>query len=383
MAVREPVALIRSPRAGRAGEHDPAALLAAFGLTVAQDVEVRVLDGAQGIGREWRERGFGAVVAAGGDGAIGCAAEPALESDLPLGILPAGTANDVARSLGLPLRLEAAAAALAGGEPVDIDAGQALALASGASIASIAEAERMAATCGDAGRIFLHLAAVGAKVEFARLATDPNIRKRWGRLTYPLSFLLSLYRSQAFPVTLRLAERDATGAERVVRCRALQVLVANTPVLGGALNLRLPDVIEDDRLLNVLVVEAPEWRRLGAVLLRPQWRAVRGMSADGSTAAPREHEQDGGDDGEGCGPALLPRVRRYATRAVVMETAEPLDVTLDGEIRMRTPLLVRVAERPVPVLLPIGSRHGRARHRSARPRVIGASSEAEPQNERA
>lgn len=344
MAVREPIALIRSPRAGRAGEHDPAALLAAFGFTVAQDVDVRVLDGAQGIGHEWRERGFGAVVAAGGDGAIGCAAEPALESGLPLGILPAGTANDVARSLGLPLRLEAAAAALAGGEPVDIDAGQALALDSGAPVASVEEAERIAATHGDMGRIFLHLAAIGAKVEFARLATDPNVRKRWGRLTYPLSFLRSLRRSHAFPVTLRLAESDAAGAERIVRCRALQVFVANTPVLGGALNLRLSGVVEDDRLLNVLVVEAPEWR---------------------------------------LGAALLPRVRRYVTRAVVVETAEPLEVTLDGEIRMRTPLLVRVAERPVPVLLPIGSRQGRARRSGARPHAIGAPSEAEPQNEKA
>ena len=43
-----------------------------------------------------------AVVVAGGDGSLNAAAKGLIETGLPLGILPAGTANDLARTLGIP-----------------------------------------------------------------------------------------------------------------------------------------------------------------------------------------------------------------------------------------------------------------------------------------
>lgn len=353
MGVWGPAVLVRSPHAGRTGKQDPVALLESFGLPVARDVDVPALDGMEGIGREWHERGYGIVVVAGGDGAIGWAAKPVVESGLPLGILPAGTANDIARSLDLPLEPVAAAAVLSGGKAAAIDAGQAIALDAGASVV---EAERLGARRADTDRLFLHLVAIGMKVEFARLATDPRFRKRWGRFTYPLSFVWALRRGRAFPVTVRLAPVDGEGAPCEVRCRALQVAVANTPVLGGALSLRLPGVTEGDRLLDVFVVEAPEWLGVRAVISH-FWYTARKLTSRwlGAHDANDSHEERS----SGNPPALLPHVRRYATRAVVIETPVPRDVTLDGEICMRTPLLVRIAERPVSILLPIGSRHGR------------------------
>ncbi len=49
------------------------------------------------------------VVLGGGDGTMNAAAPALVETKLPFGILPLGTANDLARSLGLPLEPEAAA----------------------------------------------------------------------------------------------------------------------------------------------------------------------------------------------------------------------------------------------------------------------------------
>jgi diacylglycerol kinase family enzyme len=69
-----------------------------------------------------RKRGIDAMLAGGGDGTISCAAQIAWKSGMPLGIIPAGTMNLFARSLRLPLDLEAALSALAQAQiaPVDI-----------------------------------------------------------------------------------------------------------------------------------------------------------------------------------------------------------------------------------------------------------------------
>ena len=82
------------------------------------------------LAEEAARQGFSPVIAAGGDGAIGevvnglYRASP--EGTLgPLGILPLGTANDLAHNLGLPLELEPAAQAIAAGKTKRIDLGKA------------------------------------------------------------------------------------------------------------------------------------------------------------------------------------------------------------------------------------------------------------------
>lgn len=68
--------------------------------------------------------GIGAVVVAGGDGTLSCAAATLAGRELPLGILPLGTMNLLARDLGLPLDLDAALATLATGVRRRIDIGE-------------------------------------------------------------------------------------------------------------------------------------------------------------------------------------------------------------------------------------------------------------------
>jgi len=65
---------------------------------------------------------YDAVVAAGGDGTVHMVAEALQGSGMPLGILPMGSGNGLAKDLGLPLRPEDALYTVLTGEPAPIDA---------------------------------------------------------------------------------------------------------------------------------------------------------------------------------------------------------------------------------------------------------------------
>ncbi|KNY22087.1 diacylglycerol kinase family protein [Methylobacterium sp. ARG-1] len=70
------------------------------------------------------EPGIDALVVAGGDGTIACAAAALVGKTTPLGILPLGTLNLLARDLGVPLDIDGAVAALVAGGRRRIDVGE-------------------------------------------------------------------------------------------------------------------------------------------------------------------------------------------------------------------------------------------------------------------
>lgn len=392
-AVRGPVVLVESPHAGAghqgngaAVRQSPRELLEAAGVVVGEMVPVSALDHRLPQGARWRERGFGAVVAAGGDGTVGAVATQLAGIDLPLGMLPMGTSNDVARSLGVPLDLAAASRVIAQGVPVEVDAGQTLPAMTqpGALGAELRDqsppdttpAER--AVLAPHGAYFMHALTLGLNVSFARLATDVARRRRWGNLTYAASAIEALTQFQPVPVKLRLAGcrtlgpggewREETDTQ-MLDCRVVQVAVVNMPVFGGAMNLRLPRVGINDQMLDFLILEAMDPRNLRATvlgLLDSLTRLADGMRRAGGNAsgaageaavsdrpaAPgmSSAEVSGNLTDEAAGFAL-PGVRRFQAREAVIETPRDVDVTLDGEIRAHTPVLVRVAPEPVRVLL--------------------------------
>src|SRR5688572_1607950 len=65
------------------------------------------------------------VIVGGGDGSLNSAAKGLLDTGLPLGVLPLGTANDFARTIGLPLDLATAIDVIAKGKTASIDLGEA------------------------------------------------------------------------------------------------------------------------------------------------------------------------------------------------------------------------------------------------------------------
>lgn len=387
-ARRGPVALVVSPHAGAgqvagASQPDPRELLAAASVEVGEVLRVSELDHRLPQGERWRERGFSAVVAAGGDGTIGAVATQVAGSGLPLGILPMGTSNDVARSLDIPLDLADACRVVAGGMPVDVDAGQTLPAMTQPGALST-EANDPPATNTSAsertelathGAYFMHALTLGLNVSFARLATDVARRQRWGTLTYAASAIEALATFQPVPIRMRLAGCRMLGPDSVwhekgeahlIDCRVVQVAVINTPVFGGGMNLRLPRVELHDQMLDFLVLEALEPPRLRTTiqgLLDSLARLAEGMRKAGSAATetrgeiePRgtssaEVSSETTESDDAAAGFALPGVSRFQARAAVIETPRDVDVTLDGEIRAHTPVVVRVAPQPVRVLV--------------------------------
>lgn len=181
------------------------------------------------------------VIAAGGDGTVGTAAGYVIGTDAVLGVLPLGTSNDFARSLGIPTDPTRAAQLIAAGEQTDVDIGSFV---------------------PDAGapRYFVHAATVGVNVNFAKLATQVSLRRRLGRLTYLAAGARALRGYRGINCRLEWPGQGHDG--RVERWRLVQLSVINAPVFGGFLNLRIPEARLDDGALNIVAVERLSWRSL-------------------------------------------------------------------------------------------------------------------------
>jgi diacylglycerol kinase family enzyme len=322
--------------------------LAAAGVMVAEQVRVGDLAEHRLLGAEWRARGYQAVIAAGGDGTIGTVATQIAGTELPLGILPLGTSNDTARALGIPLDLDAASAVIAQGTPTPIAIGEVLPRAMGSSLTQ--------ADVPNQGKVFLHALTLGLNVAFARLATDVAQRRRWGKLTYAAAAIEALTQFAPVPITIHVSHSNGTEVTEAATSRTYQVLqlaMVNLPLFGGALQLRLPGAVVGRGLLDMVMIKALEPPQLRAVVER--LLAALSQLAEWGSAASEPGEEPLTDSDEALGFAM-PGVRRSTVRSVLIETPEPVGVTLDGEVRAETPVLVRVAAQPLPVLLPSQAR---------------------------
>jgi diacylglycerol kinase family enzyme len=359
--------LIVSPHAGRADAQALAADgLRAAGVVVAEELPVSALDHRLPRGAEWARRGIRAAVAAGGDGTLGAVASQVAGSGVALGVLPLGTSNDSARSLGVPLDLHEACAVIARGVPTAIDVGQVLpAVTEPGALSPHRQPSTPARDAEEAmlaahGAYFLHALTLGLNVKFARLATDVARRERWGPLTYAASALEALTQFEPVPVVLTLRgvalnERNGhpvgSADELVITRRVVQIAVVNLPVFGGAINLRLPGGGAQRHLFDFVLIEALEPGALRATVdgllaqlsrLRDNLRGgAEGQTLDQRAAAPHVAAIGAG----------LPGVERFHASAATIETREGVDITLDGEIRARTPVHIRVAQDMVHVLL--------------------------------
>jgi undecaprenyl-diphosphatase len=177
------------------------------------------------------------VIAAGGDGTVSAAANAIGKSGALLAILPLGTSNDVARSLGIPPDPVEAVDVIANGRVCEIEKGE------------------MQTDAEDEPRGFLHAATAGLNVEFAKLATKPSLRERFGGLTYPIAAARAVRGYEPFECTLEYAGRRETVS-------AVHLSVSSTPVFGGVLGMRVPGASVTDGLLDVIVVERLSLARL-------------------------------------------------------------------------------------------------------------------------
>ena len=345
---RNSVVLIASPHAGHGAEmHEIVTELRAAGINVGTWLSVEALDAAASQGALWRRAGHSAAIAAGGDGTVGAVASHLAGSGLALGILPLGTSNDIARSLGVPMQIDNAIAAIAAGETLTIDAGQVIpamtephAMRWRQRLRSLIPGKPAPLT----GAYFLHTVTLGFNVRFAELATDVERRERLGALNYATALLETLTQMEPIETTLHFTDvHTAEGMRDTldVQTRALQIAAINTPIFGGGFNLRIPDVSARDDLLDFIVIEP-----FDASLIPQMAQALIG--ALGNLGARLF--------GQPAEAPEMPGLQRYQARAAHIETPTPLDATLDGEIRAQTPMLIRIAPEKLRIYLPAEAR---------------------------
>jgi YegS/Rv2252/BmrU family lipid kinase len=220
--------LIVNPNAGQKaglttnafGVDDARSLLARHSIE-AEIWETERAGHATELARRAAESGFQRVIAAGGDGTAEEVAEGLVGTHVELGILPLGSIMNIARMLGIPRDLEAAAQVIRERRVARIDVGRARTQAR--------------------GEYFIEAAGVG--IDAGLFAYFNQIdRGNWRSLRPLLTFM---WRYRPRQVTLVVDGRR-------FRFRAMMVTVANGPYVGAALAVA-PEARLDDRRLDVKV----------------------------------------------------------------------------------------------------------------------------------
>lgn len=239
------------------------------------------------------------VVAGGGDGTVGAVADALASRGSVLAVVPLGTSNDFARSIGIPTNPRQAVGLLTDGKIATIDLGRLVAP-------------------GQPARHFVHAATVGLNVNFAKLATRASIRAHFGRFTYLVAASNALRDRPSFECELHHGGQQD-------RLTLAQLSVINAPVFGGSLGLSLDGSNPDDRLLDVLAVEDIPAHRMFLAAIYLLLRIKRTVAG----------------------------VRALHVDRLHVHTGQPLDVALDGEIIGNVPGDFEVAAEALRVVAPV------------------------------
>lgn len=289
-------ALLIANRHSRTGDADLSTVrkvLASHGLEVVERQCERSADIGDAIRRDCRTVDL--VILGGGDGTMNAAVEALVECGLPLGILPTGTGNDLARTLDIPTDLEEAAAVIGAGRRHAIDLGWVN------------------------GKHFFNAASIGLSAEVTRHHTKERKRRYW-----IFAYVLSL--RDAWRNTRPFRARLICDGRRM-RLRAIQVTVGNGRHYGGGMTVSDNAAI-DDGWLDVYCLRAGSFWSL--LMLFPALRLGRLR----------------------CGESV--HVTRG--REVEVHTRRRLPVNTDGELTAHTPAEFRVVRGALTVFVPASYR---------------------------
>jgi diacylglycerol kinase (ATP) len=254
------------------------------------------------------------VVGGGGDGTVSEVAKGLLHASIPLGILPIGTYNNIARSLNVPTDLVAACQVLVQGQIRPMDVGVA-----------------------NDRHYFFEAAGVGLDAALFPLGEEIK-GGQWNRLVQAAHLALS-YRphrvqihfdrplTQALPVSTlsqrRWLWRRAASKKYEVRRSALLVVIANGPYYGSGFTVA-PDAILDDGLLTISVFRNfSKWE-----LLRHFWAISLGRYQ------------------------YSPKIETFRAAEVRLTTKATLPVHIDGHPIGELPVTLKVLPHALRVIVP-------------------------------
>lgn len=235
-----------------------------------------------------------ALFVAGGDGTIHNAVQALSEvtAPPPLGIIPSGTCNDFARTLEIPMDLALAAEALIDGIIKEID------------------------TANINNNFFLNFAGIGIITD-ASTNIDPQLKERYGKLSYFMSGLQSLRQTLPFPIHLKVdgVEHEENG---------VLALAMNGKSIGTHA-FPMDSIDPSDGLLDVFIVQTSS---IAAIL---EWFSL---------SKPDVPLED------------LAHIRHYQGKKISLATEAPMDVDTDGEIYLQTPVDIEIMPKKLKMFVP-------------------------------
>ena len=231
------------------------------------------------------------VILGGGDGTFSHALDALLTTGRPLGILPMGNANDLARTLRIPTDCAAACRVIVEGKRRPIDVGWVN------------------------GTHFFNVASMGLSVRIARSLTRDR-KQRWGVLAYLGCAWDALHKQRPF-----WARVACDGL--AIELASMQITVGNGRHYGGGMTIVDDAAIDDGRLDLYALPLLPRWRLL-VLLPILRWGLHRPVES----------------------------IVSMHGREVHVETERQLSINIDGEVRARTPAHFRIVPLAIEVFVP-------------------------------
>lgn len=238
---------------------------------------------------QYRQPG-GIVIIAGGDGTISSALESVYSHNHTLAVLPLGTANDLARSLGMPQTLLEAAETIVAGQRERIN---------------LARVNN---------QYFVNVAHLGLGVDVTHELT-PETKKYFGVFAYLGAFFRAMKRNRSFKVDIHAD--DFAGS-----FRAIHLAVGNGRYYGGGNIVDENATLTDGQLKLFCITPQPAWKLL---LLGRNLR-----SGDLKTA-----------DTVFC---------KLATK-IRITTTKPIKLAADGEFKTQTPAEFEVIPKAIEAIV--------------------------------
>ena len=297
-------AVVVNPKGGTAMGMEADAVEDAFRSALGSDTDLRFANGADlpsVMQTAFEDEAVGRVVVAGGDGTASLAGKLAAAADKPFGIVPLGTMNLFARTIGMPLDPTAAIAALGDPEIRHVD-------------------------CGTVnGEVFVNHVSLGFHPQLVRMRDafprGSRLQRMWNGLRV-YGRLMAHHRKLRLSVT---GDFTPFGAEV-----GLAVISVN-PIQEGTAKIPHPDGQRDGSFGVYLSTHKSAWD-----LNKVVWRLLNG------TLRESEH------------------IIYRRTRTVTIEADAALHMSVDGEVGVApTPVECAVQPGRLQVLVPRGSTEAR------------------------